>query len=355
MIAQSDLFLTTNTITQQSPATLPDIAVVILTYKTAQLAINCLRSVAAERDAAQVRIRVVVVDNASGDLARISASVHDNNWNSWVKLVEAPRNGGYAYGNNLGIQHAFSDGAPNYIYLLNPDTEVRAGAIGSLVHFLEAHPEAAIAGSSFENPDGSTWPIAFRFPSLLSELMGGIQFGPLTRLLRRWEVPLSMGSNPAQVDWICGASMLIRPGVFTAIGGLDENYFLYFEETDFCRRALGAGFPTWYVPAARVMHIMGQSTQITGLNTAPKRLPDYWFESRRRYFAVSFGIPRAMLIDIVALIAHSLGGISRLVRRRQHTAVPHFKRDLIRHSILWPRNRALPAARSPQFSARHEM
>jgi GT2 family glycosyltransferase len=340
-----------NTTTAEAPQATREVAVIILTYKSAQLALNCLRSLAGERDDRRVRLRVVVVDNASGDLASIGAGIHQNRWSSWVKLVDAPRNGGFAYGNNLGIRHAVADGMPDYIYVLNPDTEVRAGAIGVLVRFLDEHPEAAIAGSSFENPDGSPWPIAFRFPSLLSELTGGVQFGPLTRLLARWEVARHMGTTPERVDWICGASMLIRPAVLTAVGGLDENYFLYFEETDFCRRARGAGFSTWYVPASRVMHIMGQSTQVTDVRTGPKRLPAYWFESRRRYFAVSFGIPHAILIDIVAVLAHSLGWVTRQVLRRQHTAVPYFMRDLIRHSILWPRNRAIPAVRSVSFTA----
>jgi GT2 family glycosyltransferase len=350
MTGHSDRTQIANATTAQVPVAPLEVAVVILTYKSAQLAINCLRSVAAQRGTPQVRITAIVVDNASGDLQGISAAVQENNWGSWVKLVDAPRNGGYAYGNNLGVQHAFADGTPNYIYLLNPDTEVRPGAIGSLVNFLQDHPEVAIAGSSFENPDGSTWPLAFRFPSIVSEFVGGVQFGPLTRLLRRWEVPLFMGSTAERVDWICGASMLIRPSLLTAIGGLDENYFLYFEETDFCRRARAAGFPTWYVPASRVMHIMGQSTQVTDTRAGPKRLPAYWFESRRRYFAVSFGIPHAILIDIVALVGHALGWVTRLALRRQHTAVPYFMRDLIRHSILWPGNRALPAARSARFT-----
>jgi N-acetylglucosaminyl-diphospho-decaprenol L-rhamnosyltransferase len=351
MTGHSDTALIANATTAAVPVAPLEVAVVILTYKSTQLAINCLRSVAAERGTPQVHIRAIVVDNASGDLPGITAAVDENSWNSWVNLVEAPRNGGYAYGNNLGVRHAFAAGAPNYIYLLNPDTEVRPGAIAALVDFLQGHPEVAIAGSSFENPDGSPWPLAFRFPSLVSEFLGGVQFGPLTRLLRRWEVPLFMGSTAARVDWICGASMLIRPAVLTALGGLDENYFLYFEETDFCRRALAAGFPTWYVPASRVMHIMGQSTQVTDVRAGPKRLPAYWFESRRRYFAVSFGIAHAILIDIVALIAHSLGWVTRLILRRQHTAVPYFMRDLLLHSILWPRNRALPAARSAPFTA----
>src|SRR5579862_8587832 len=132
MASHSETILSADTTTAQAPAAALEVAVVILTYKSAQLAINCLRSVASERHTPQLHIRAIVVDNASGDLARIGAAVRENNWSSWVKLVEAPRNGGYAYGNNHGIQHAFADGPLNYIYLLNPDTEVRSGAIGTL-------------------------------------------------------------------------------------------------------------------------------------------------------------------------------------------------------------------------------
>ena len=344
MTGHSDTALIANATTAAVPVAPLEVAVVILTYKSTQLAINCLRSVAAERGTPQVHIRAIVVDNASGDLPGITAAVDENSWNSWVNLVEAPRNGGYAYGNNLGVRHAFAAGAPNYIYLLNPDTEVRPGAIAALVDFLQGHPEVAIAGSSFENPDGSPWPLAFRFPSLVSEFLGGVQFGPLTRLLRRWEVPLFMGSTAARVDWICGASMLIRPAVLTALGGLDENYFLYFEETDFCRRARDAGYSTWYVPESRVMHIGGQSTTVAP--DARERLPAYWFESRRRYFAVTFGIAHAAAIDLVAVIAHSLGSVKRVIQRRQHTGVPYFVRDLVRHSVFWKRNRNIPVFRS---------
>jgi GT2 family glycosyltransferase len=256
----------------------------------------------------------------------------------------APKNGGFAYGNNLGIERAYALGTPSYVYLLNPDAQVRPGAIGALVRFLEGHPEVGIAGSSFENPDGSDWPIAFRFPTLISELNEGLEFGIVTRLLKPWIVVRHMTRFTEVVDWICGASMMIRPEVFAAIGGLDENYFLYFEETDFCRRAREAGFPTWYVPESRVMHIGGQSTAVTDLKR--KRLPAYWFESRRRYFAVTFGIVHAIAIDVVAVIAHFLGTLKRIMQRRQRTAVPYFIRDLVHHSVIWKRNWEIPPARS---------
>ncbi len=323
-----------------------DVAVVIVSYRCAELTVACLRSIERERRATPgVTIRAVVVDNASGDLPALEDAVRTCGWSSWVSLLAAPRNGGFAYGNNLGIEHACRAAPPAYVQLLNPDTEVRPGAIGTLVRFLEAHPEAGIAGSSFETPDGREWPLAFRFPTLASELDAGLKFGLITRLLGPWVVPRRMSRMAEPVDWISGASMLIRPKVLEAIGGLDENYFLYFEETDFCRRARGAGFATWYVPESRVMHIIGQSTSIADWRERPARLPGYWFESRRRYFAATFGIRHAILVDLVAVLAHALGSCKRVALGRAGTGVPHFLRDLIRHSVLWRRNREIPPAR----------
>jgi GT2 family glycosyltransferase len=322
-----------------------DVAVVIVTYKCAALTIESLRSVARERSAVGPQIRAVVVDNDSGDTPAIVAAIEANAWNSWVTLVTAPRNGGFAYGNNLGIAKAFQERVPAYIYLLNPDAQVRSGAIGYLVRFLESHPGVGIAGSSFENADGSEWPIAFKFPSLKSEVLQGMEIGPLIRLFKRWTVAQHMTKTAQPIDWICGASMLVRPTVLQSIGGMDENYFLYFEETDFCFRAKKAGYSTWYVPESRVMHMMGQSTTVTDMTTGPKRFPAYWFESRRRYFAMTYGIGHAIAIDVVSLVACLIGAVKRLLLGRKNSAAPYYIRDLAHHSVIWPRNRNFPARR----------
>ena len=169
-----------------------DVAVIIVTYKCAALTIDCLRSVALERSDPSIRIRAIIIDNASGDSASIAQAIESNHWSSWVTLITAPINGGFAYGNNLGIEAAYADGTPSYLYLLNPDAQVRSSAIGSLVRFLDAHPKVGIAGSSFENLDGSDWPLAFRFPSLMSEVLQGIDLGFLSRLFQRWVVAQTM-------------------------------------------------------------------------------------------------------------------------------------------------------------------
>jgi GT2 family glycosyltransferase len=325
-----------------------DVAIAIVTYRSAGLTVDCLASIEAELATPGVRIRVVVVDNASGDAELIAQSIDKHGWWSWVTLVTAPKNGGFAYGNNLAIRHAIADGPPRYVHLLNPDTVVRKGAIGELVRFLEAHPDVGIAGSSFENPDGSAWPIAFRFPSLLSEFEGGLQFGLATRLLERWVVPRSMTPVAQPIDWIPGASMMVRWSVFDRVGGFDETYFLYFEETDFCLRARRAGFPTWYVPSSRVMHILGQSTNVSNPKTVPARLPAYVFESRRRYFVVNHGAIYAMAIDVVALLAHGVGSLKRMLQGRSDRGVPRFLGDLLRYSVLRSGNRL--AASGPRVT-----
>ena len=319
-----------------------DIAVIIVSYRCARYTIESLRSLQTELSDSEVSIRAIVVDNASGDAPAIAQAILDNNWSAWVSLIVAPRNGGFGFGNNLGIDRAYAAGSPAYFYLLNPDAQIRPGAIDALVRFMERHPEVGIAGSSFENPDGSDWPIAFRFPTLLSEIDTGLQIGVVTRVLSRWVVARHMSKTPKMVDWVSGASMMLRPQLLSAVGGFDENYFLYFEETDLSRRARVMGFETWYVPQSRVMHIAGQSTQVTNPILGRKRLPSYWYESRRRYFVAAFGLRHAMAIDAVALLAHAIGWLKLIMMGQQHRVTPHFIRDLARHSVLRRRNREFP-------------
>ena len=314
-----------------------EVAVVIVTYKSAELAIQCLASIDSERAAQNLKVRVVVVDNASGDFPLIEQALRSNGWSTWVTLILAPRNGGFAYGNNLGIREAYGGGRPDYVYLLNPDTLVRPGAIGTLAEFLESHPQIGIAGSSFETEQAEDWPFAFRFPTWISEFEHGIQLGFITRWLSRWTVARPMSAIPQATDWISGASMMIRPAVLTAVGCLDETFFLYFEETEFCYRAHRAGYATWYVPQSRVMHMIGKSTNVDENTRFSKRLPGYWFESRRRYYAATRSTGRAAFIDVVTIVASFLGLLKQKAMRRPTT--PHYIRDLLAHSVILRRNR----------------
>jgi N-acetylglucosaminyl-diphospho-decaprenol L-rhamnosyltransferase len=316
------------------------VAVVIVSYRSALLTIACLASLAAERAAGRpADLNAVVVDNDSGDAGPVAAAIAEHGWSDWVALVRAPKNGGFGYGNNLGAATARAKWNAQWIHFLNPDTQVCPGAIIVLRDFLTAHPRAALAGSRFLNGDGSAWPYAFRFPGLASEFEGGLSFGPVSRLLHHRVVPQVMGGEPAPIDWVSGASVMMRATALEELCGFDEGFFLYFEETDLCLRARKAGWETWYVPDSLVVHIAGQSTGVTCRDQAPRRLPDYWYESRRHYFVLNHGRLQAAAIDIAALVAHALGHAKRHLQGRAVENVPHFIGDLWRHSVLssWSR------------------
>ncbi len=320
----------------ESAQTPTRVDVIVVNYKSAGLTIDAVHSLESDRNLPELSLRVVVVENASGDARALREGLAGMDH---VHLIEAPRNGGFSYGNNLGFKHCFeSEQPPEYFMLLNPDTRAEPGAIAELCRFLRETPKAGICGSSLQNGDGSEWPIAFRFPTLLSEVEQGVCWGPVTKLLRPWVVAKTMGKQPEKVDWLPGAAMMIRASLIRELGGMDENYFLYYEETDFCLKAARAGFESWYVPQSRVMHISGQSTGVTGAGEDERRYPAYWFESRRRYFTKNYGVRYAALTDLVYLASAGLGYVKSMVQRRRKHA-PLFAYDVIRHSPCFPANR----------------
>jgi N-acetylglucosaminyl-diphospho-decaprenol L-rhamnosyltransferase len=327
---------------QETPAAPRTVLAVIVSYKSAGLVKNLLASLAAEKApeaSRNISFRAVVIDNASGDAETLQQTVMESGYQDWVTVIAAPRNGGFAYGNNLGFRHGMeSANVPDYFFLLNPDTEVRSSAITPLVRFLDRNPGAGIAASSLEAKDGQLWPFAFRYPSLLSEFEHGVHLGLLSKLLRKHIVMRRMGSSSEQVDWFPGASMMVRRKVIEDLGGMDENYFLYYEETDFCLKVTRAGWTNWYVPESRVMHIAGETTGVTGKGQGKQRLPDYWFESRRRYFAKNHGLGYAVATDVARLVAHVAGELKEKLKPQGSPGVPRFTRDLFRHGFLHKSN-----------------
>lgn len=325
--------------------------VVIVNYRTGRLVVDCLRSLVPEATA-NPGMRVVVVDNCSGDdSVEVIGAAIGAEFRAFAELLCAPRNGGFAYGNNLAIRRAMSSATPpEFFWLLNPDTTVRPRSLGALLEFMQANPLAGICGGGIEEADGSFWPYAFRFHSVLSEFEEGIAFGPVSKLLSRITVRRRMGREPEKVDWVPGCTMMIRRDVVAATGPMDEGFFLYFEETDYCRTAKRAGFECWYVPQSVVMHIAGQSTGVTAKTDAPRRLPDYWFDSRRRYFQKHHGRFYACLADLAWITGHCLNRLRCRLQRRPRRFPPHLLRDFVRHSSLLGRSTSLRCQPGPQLA-----
>ncbi|HET6251998.1 MAG TPA: glycosyltransferase family 2 protein [Tepidisphaeraceae bacterium] len=308
--------------------------IVIVNYRTAALTVDCLRSLASEVIAAGAK--VVITDNLSGDdsVKQIANAIEQNGWQSWASLLSLSRNGGFAYGNNAGIRPAVeSADPPDYVLLLNPDTVVRPNALTALLEFMDVNPKVGIAGSRLEHPDGTPQRSAFRFHSVCSEFESGMRLGIVSRIFRSRIVAPPVPENACATDWVAGASMIIRRAVFAQIGLMDEAYFMYFEEVDFCLRAARAGWPCWYAPASRVVHLVGQSSGVTDVKQSHKRRPKYWFVSRKRFFVNNFGAMHALMANVAWASAYATYRLRRIIQRKPDTDPAGLLWDFVKYSF----------------------
>ena len=301
---------------------------VVLNYRTPDMTIKSVA--AALRETAGIPGEVVIVDNNSGDgsYEQLTAHVAAQNWP--VRVIQSGRNGGFGAGNNVGIRAGLSDGSkPTYVYILNSDAFPDPGSIKRLYDTLEQDPKIGFAGSYIHGPEGDPHITAFRFPSIGGEIEGAARFGPISRLLKNKRVPLDLPTQTQPVDWLAGASLMMRQSVLDDIGLFDETFFLYFEETDLCLRAARAGWPTVYVRDSEVTHIGSVSTGMKQWD----RTPRYWFQSRWLYLTKNHGRAYAVAATLAHIAGALLWRIRRVIQRKPPADPPHFLRDLIAHDL----------------------
>jgi GT2 family glycosyltransferase len=333
------------------------LAIVIVNFRTPDDTIHALESLVGEISAAP-GARVIVVDNASGDdsVQRIGDVIEQRRW-FWASLLPLEKNIGFGRANNAAVEQltappqspSAAEGLPRYILLLNPDTIVRPGALGAMMEFLDAHPRAGIVGSRLEDPDGAPQRSAFRFPSVWSELECGLQLGIMTRLLHRWVSAPPPRDQPHLTDWVAGASMMIRREVIENVSLFDPDFFMYYEEVDFCLRARNAGWECWYLPQARIVHLVGRASGITVQRPQPRPRPGYWFESRRLFFLKNLGTLRALAADAAFALGFAAWRLRRRIQRKPDLDPPGMLWDFLRHSTLvrGPRITPPPQSRAP--------
>lgn len=305
--------------------------IVILNYRTPEMTIQCLEALAKQITPKE---KVIVVDNFSddGSVEKIQKVIKYE----WVSIIALESNRGYAAGNNAAIKEALKwQTPPKYVWVLNPDTIPLEGALGHLVDFMDSHPKAGIVGSQLQDADGTKQRSSFRFPSISTELEDGFKLGLLTQLLSQRKITREFSEQPQKTDWVSGASFLIRTEVLKQVGLLDEKYFLYFEEVDLSYRAHLVGWQCWSIPDSRVIHFVGQSTQLKYEDVQPKRRPNYWFESRRRYFQKNYGRPYSCLADSAWMLGFGTWRLRRLIQKKPDRDPPHMLYDFFRHSSLF--------------------
>ncbi|OGO04652.1 MAG: hypothetical protein A2Y73_00975 [Chloroflexi bacterium RBG_13_56_8] len=282
-----------------------DLGIVLVSYNTREITSACLASVYRALDASELDVRVWVVDNASPD----GSAVLIREEYPQATLIASQENLGFAKATNLAIQNMREvDSTPRHVLLLNPDTVVSPDALPLMVSFLEEHPRVGIVGAQLLHEDGSFQHGAFHFPTLW---MAFLDFWPVNHRLtnsrlngrypRRWYEQ----GVPFPIDHPLGAALMIRWKALDQVGPLDEEYFMYCEEIDWCLRAKAAGWEIYCVPQAKIVHLVGQST---------KQFRDEMYlalwRSRYRLFGKHYSRLYGLLVRLIVR-----AGLRREVRR----------------------------------------
>jgi len=284
-----------------------DLSVVIVSWNTRDLLLDCLASVRDDLAAGvPLAAELFVVDNDSddGSAATVRAVFPG------VRVLEAGSNLGYARGANLALRGA----AGRYLLLLNPDTRVHPGALRALVAALDADPAAAACGPALLNGDGSLQPSWARFPDVRSEWSGRLDRSQGPRPEEMADPARRAWLAPVPVDWVGGACLLVRADAVARAGLLDEGFFLYGEEVEWCHRLRRrGGGRTLLVPAATVTHYGGASAARVPAAETRRRL----LEGRLRLHVALSGPLSALAPATVAAARHLAGAVARGLGRRR--------------------------------------
>jgi N-acetylglucosaminyl-diphospho-decaprenol L-rhamnosyltransferase len=266
----------------------PDWAAVVVNYEAGPLLEACVSSVLADASAGPVEL--VVVDNGSrdGSVEALVAAHPD------VRVVRAPGNVGYARAANLGTA---ATRAP-IIAVLNPDTVMEAGTAGALRARLAGEPRLGAAGPRLRNIDGTDYPSARIFPSVADAVGHGLlgMWWPQNRFTKRYRQLDADPAAPRLVDWVSGAAIWLRRAALDEVGGWDERYFMYLEDTDLCWRLRRAGWDVAYEPSGVIMHVQGVSA-----SRRPYRMLMEHHRSAYRFSQVRFTGARVVLLPFAAV------------------------------------------------------
>jgi len=261
-----------------------DVSIVIVSFNTKDVTRQCLEHV--QRHAAGMRHEVFVVDNASTDG---SADMVQTKF-PWVQLIRLDKNRGFAGGNNPAMEKARG----RYVLLLNSDAFLAETVLEKTIQYMDDHPAIGVLGCKLTDPDGTMQPSARMLPGPINKVLH------ITGLAARFSQSKFFGrvdytwwdhSQPKPVGWVVGAFFLIRRETMEAIGVLDERYFLYFEEIDYCLSARRAGWEVVFYPHASVIHLGGQSSVKTGerVSTKGRQMIAIRITSEYRFYRKLYG------------------------------------------------------------------
>jgi GT2 family glycosyltransferase len=302
-----------------------DIVISIINFRTPGMTIACARSVL-EQIGEGIDAEIVIVDNRSddGSLEQLSNWIGGLPAPAPVRLVASATNSGFSGGHNQGMAAV---PARHYL-LLNSDALLRPGFLMRILVAARAHAEAGFIAPRLEHEDGVVQISCFRFPGPISEFIRGANSGPVTRLFASRDLPLGPDPDPGEVDWASFACILVNGAMVDDIGPMDEGYFLYFEDAEYCLRARRAGWRVQRCPEAVAVHFRGGSAPVKALAREHKRLPRYYYSSRTRFLYQAHGYSGLWAANLLWLVGRGIAGLRQLAGRRSGNFRQNEVRDI---------------------------
>jgi N-acetylglucosaminyl-diphospho-decaprenol L-rhamnosyltransferase len=253
-----------------------NLSIIIVSWNVADVLRVCLDSILAEPT--KLTLEIIVVDSASSDT---SVTMIQTEYPQ-VTLLAQTENLGFVKCNNIGLKAS----SGRHVLLLNPDTEIIGDALATMVAYLDAHPDVGIVGPHTLNTDRTTQPTKRRFPTIATGFFESTWLqGYAPKSLMDWYYTVDIADQATgDVDWVQGSALMARRSVYEQIGGLDEGFFMFSEELDWCKRAKDSGWRVVYVGAAQIVHHGGKSTE-----QIASRKHIYFHKSKLRYFRKNYG------------------------------------------------------------------
>lgn len=280
------------------------LSVIVVSWNVVKLLRVCLETLKSDLEGIDAEVFVVDNDSADGSAEMVRKE------HPWVRLIANDQNLGFAKANNQALKQSTGD----FIFLLNPDTEIKPGAVKGLIGFLENNPKAGIVAPQLLNSDGSIQRSCREFPTFLGmlyELLGLSKMFPTHPVFGSYKMLDFEHDELREVDQPEGACLMIRREVIDEVGSLDEGFFMLFEEVDWCYRIKQAGWQIWFDPSYQVVHHYGQSikqVKARMILSSHRGLYRFWNKhyARGRWYMKGFVYAGLMSLAYVRICTHTL-------------------------------------------------
>jgi GT2 family glycosyltransferase len=301
-----------------------NVAVIIVNYRTAEMLIDCVSKMLATIDFNSVSI--FIIDNHSNDcsVTKLKGWLQNCGLTSRITLISSPENGGFSAGNNIGISAISAD----YYLLLNSDAYIEQSSIELLLKAFGRDPQIGLVSPRLQWEDGKPQESTFNFFHPITEFVQQSKTGIFSSLFKKFVVAEPVCDDARYVHWASFACIMISAECLEEVGLLDEGYFMYFEDVEYCYRAQKHNYKVFHEPSACAVHLRGGSSSVKANIAKRKRLPKYFYQSRTRFYYQKYGLIGLFSANVCWYLGRGVSLMRQLLGGNDFAAIENQWKDI---------------------------